>query len=775
MAVTLSPFGGVGAQFFDNSGNPLTGGKLYSYAAGTTTPQPTYTTASGLTAHTNPIVLDAAGRVPNGGEIWLTDGQSYKFVLKTSTDTLIATYDNIVGINSNFYNYVNQQEIQIATAGQTVFTLTSMVYLPGTNSLSVFVDGVNQYGPGASYAYEETDGTTVTFASGLHVGAEVKFTTSQIQGAGAVDASQVSYVPPFVNSVATNVEAKLAQTVSVIDFGADPTGVADSTSAFQNAIDAVGARGAVYIPQGNYVQSGTVTIPGAYTGIHIRCDGYITYTGTTRAWVFGDTNRLWEAKISGLYVVRAYTTPFETGLQYTAFAFKNIGECEFDGLRCQGFRWGYSLSPETSGQAVTINTWKHCTSQDCYYNVYAGPGDADGCFVTANMFFGGYHVTNQQNFTDPVTQKAALVYLENPYRLTRSGNTVDGNVFTSVTIEQPVHRKIYCEGNGNSWVNCYFDTGSKHSGHPFGLPLNTQYPFHQSSPISGFTSVAGSNVITKASHGLQVYISTGDSIGVVNATNICDNAYYVCTAIDANTITLNKNLASTGTLSITQDTANIEFTGTAVNNEIIGCSDVAYQQITSVATQQTNAVVGGKMGFTQGPFPEFGANPSVNLPFGFSGSSSIGSINIVGTTPSGGDEGMQGALGNINNGDLSSYTLKFIGLDSNQRMSAYAAIKANKEGRNTSTAYGGLILQVRANTTNQDLVDAVVINSTKAVTFNSTISPNATDRIWTAGAGSPEGAITAKVGSLYTRTDGGAGSTLYVKESGSGNTGWVGK
>jgi hypothetical protein len=44
-----------------------------------------------------------------------------------------------------------------------------------------------------------------------------------------------------------------------------------------------------------------------------------------------------------------------------------------------------------------------------------------------------------------------------------------------------------------------------------------------------------------------------------------------------------------------------------------------------------------------------------------------------------------------------------------------------------------------------------------------------------AGAGSPEGAITAPVGSLYLRTDGGANTTLYVKESGAGNTGWVAK
>lgn len=44
-----------------------------------------------------------------------------------------------------------------------------------------------------------------------------------------------------------------------------------------------------------------------------------------------------------------------------------------------------------------------------------------------------------------------------------------------------------------------------------------------------------------------------------------------------------------------------------------------------------------------------------------------------------------------------------------------------------------------------------------------------------AGAGSPENVVAAPVGVLYLRTDGGANTTLYVKESGTGNTGWIAK
>ena len=93
MTIALSPAFGAGWQFFTDDGIPLAGGKLYSFAAGTTTPAPTYTSITGSTANSNPIVLDAAGRVVE--EIWVTVGSSYKFTLKDALGVEIWTKDNI--------------------------------------------------------------------------------------------------------------------------------------------------------------------------------------------------------------------------------------------------------------------------------------------------------------------------------------------------------------------------------------------------------------------------------------------------------------------------------------------------------------------------------------------------------------------------------------------------------------------------------------------------------------------------------------------------------
>lgn len=139
MTVSLSPFYGVAGQLFNDNGDPLAGGTINTYLAGTTTNAATYTTSAGNIAHSNPIVLDGAGRVPSG-EIWLSVGVSYKFVVKDSAGNLIGTFDNVQGINQNVFTNI---------ANYTGDGITASFTLPiapvSENFINVFINGVYQF------------------------------------------------------------------------------------------------------------------------------------------------------------------------------------------------------------------------------------------------------------------------------------------------------------------------------------------------------------------------------------------------------------------------------------------------------------------------------------------------------------------------------------------------------------------------------------------------------------------------------------------------------
>lgn len=153
MAVNLSIYGGVGWQFFDNSGNLLSGGLLYTYEAGTTTPLATYTSSSGATAHTNPIQLNSAAKVP-GGEIWLDYSKKYKFVVKTSTGVLLNTYDNIGGS----FNASPLVERFTGDGVDVTFVLTGTTPVDENNT-NIYINGVYQNKDTYSVAVD-----TITFS-----------------------------------------------------------------------------------------------------------------------------------------------------------------------------------------------------------------------------------------------------------------------------------------------------------------------------------------------------------------------------------------------------------------------------------------------------------------------------------------------------------------------------------------------------------------------------------------------------------------------------------
>lgn len=167
MTISLSLLGGAGWQFFDNSGDVLSGGRLFTYAAGTTTPLTTYTSSTGLTANANPIILDSAGRVPY--QIWLTDGSAYKFVLQNSVGEQIGAWDNVSteGVTAISFGTTGLTP-STATQGSVTVAGTLNVANGGTG-LSSLTAGRIPFGNGTAALDNSASLTYVTGTSTLSV------------------------------------------------------------------------------------------------------------------------------------------------------------------------------------------------------------------------------------------------------------------------------------------------------------------------------------------------------------------------------------------------------------------------------------------------------------------------------------------------------------------------------------------------------------------------------------------------------------------------------
>lgn len=176
MSINLSAFAGAGAQFLDANGAPLTGGLLYSYLSGTTTPATTYTSRDGATNNTNPIVLDAAGRTP--AEVWLDGGVLYKFVLTSSTYAQIGTYDSIPAINDTT-------------------SISNLITVAGTNALTgLATPTLGGYAAGAQYSFiaQNTNTAAVTIdIDTLGVKSITKFGTTAL-AAGDIVAGALTLI-----------------------------------------------------------------------------------------------------------------------------------------------------------------------------------------------------------------------------------------------------------------------------------------------------------------------------------------------------------------------------------------------------------------------------------------------------------------------------------------------------------------------------------------------------------------------------------------------------
>lgn len=341
MSVFLSPIGNE--QQESDTGAPLSGGMIYTYLAGTSTPATTWTTNSGLVAHANPIILNTLG-LPNSASsaIWLTSGIAYKFQIFNSLGVLQRTVDNISGIGNN-----------PASASEWVLFNAPPTYI-NANSFSVVGDQTNIFQVLRRVQGQNTGGTSygTVLSSAFLAGIT---TVTLINTSGVLDSglSAVSYgllsainpsVPATYAKSGANSDITSLLAITAINGLASING--SSISGFRNRI----INGGFPVNQRGYV-SGTATASGsymhdrfksttansAYTFTQAPVDTTITITAGTIAQVVEDKN-----VEGGVYT-----------LSWTGTATARIA---INGAATSG---AYAASPittasATAGQAITV-------------------------------------------------------------------------------------------------------------------------------------------------------------------------------------------------------------------------------------------------------------------------------------------------------------------------------------------------------------------------------------------------------------------------------------
>lgn len=237
-------------QWFDNNGNPLSGGLISTFAAGTTTPQATYTDSTGGTPQSNPIVLDAAGRA----QIWFA-AASYKLVLKTAAGVTLMTIDNVtldnLAATISSLSMTGNLTLQQSTAATAI-----------ANQSSNLVKIQANYWNGVASAVDEWDVRNV-LGSGTNPTSTLTFTHSGSSGTTSVDLPNLSFSNLTVTGALTATGANVlnAKTMEGVRY-ADQFSGSDMVAKILAAMtDMASTGGDIYVPAGTYVCTTQLLIP----------------------------------------------------------------------------------------------------------------------------------------------------------------------------------------------------------------------------------------------------------------------------------------------------------------------------------------------------------------------------------------------------------------------------------------------------------------------------------------------------------------------------------
>ena len=213
----------------DTNGDPVSGGKLYTYVAGTTsTAQVTYSDVNLTSANANPVVLDSAGRAT----IFIGAGTSFKYVLKTSADVLVWEADNISSVPKSTATL----DVTV-TAGEAITALDCVYISQGdgskTSGRAYKTDADNTYSSSLAISLglapaAIADGSTGSIRLGGALGGYTGLTAGAIQYVSATAGALTESAPTnvqIVGQATSTTEVMMAATISQLDASKITSGI----------------------------------------------------------------------------------------------------------------------------------------------------------------------------------------------------------------------------------------------------------------------------------------------------------------------------------------------------------------------------------------------------------------------------------------------------------------------------------------------------------------------------------------------------------------------
>jgi hypothetical protein len=385
---------------------------------------------------------------------------------------------------------------------ETEFTLSHSAI--SENYLLVYIYGVYQQKD--TYTFS---GNTLTFSTAPPIGTDnIEVVISSTLALGETDASQVEYTLPATGAVTQTVENKLAQTVSVKDFGAVGDGVTDDTDAIQAAIDYVGTDGGcVNFPAGKYLVTSTINV--LRRGIWLNGAGsgdggtwIVNGSTNTPAIQFGDgITRLFRNGISKMLFGQQSGVTAVAGNcailidTCSDFTSDNISIANFPSAHYNGIVFSYV------GQSqISILNIENCLNDGIYitdnsFDIYINQSRSDGNSANGwniESLYGGYFSNctayNNGNYAWYIHTKAGMSdYAQNLFFVNCVGDT-SGN------------HNWYITGIESFFLsNCWGSTQQSTSVNPNA----TGFLIYGNNVIGGFLSNCVANFNNGS--GLQIY------------------------------------------------------------------------------------------------------------------------------------------------------------------------------------------------------------------------------------------------------------------------------